>query len=221
MLKNKIYNLFQLDLKTINNSKTLIFLIKKWRSSFELTTLLNLWSNLFISLTFLIAQDIYLHFNDSSYPTGPAASTSLSISKPLIITYTPLFREPNTFFSGTNRRHKKFQFLRELNDKYKIIIVAWIFVSYLESCSLQRWAPRCWILSCRVCRVSELWRTPAYPKEINILMLRFFFYSCILFCIYSTIRAGFIYLKVEPGGFTFSTINAVIPFWCDSGSVFA
>ena len=34
-----------------------------------------------------------------AHPIGPAESTSLSMSRPLIITYTPLLRGPSTFFS--------------------------------------------------------------------------------------------------------------------------
>ncbi len=33
----------------------------------------------------------------NNYPTGPEARTSLSRSKPLIITYTPLFNGPKCF----------------------------------------------------------------------------------------------------------------------------
>lgn len=51
-------------------------------------------------------SDHYYRTNSSSSwtnPTGPAASTSLSRSKPLIITYTPLFNEPRTFSSVVNQ----------------------------------------------------------------------------------------------------------------------
>ena len=47
-----------------------------------------------------------------AHPIGPAASTSLSMSRPLIITYTPLLRGPRMFFSEKNRSMVTYQTAR-------------------------------------------------------------------------------------------------------------
>ena len=44
--------------------------------------------------------------HDCMMPRGPADSTSLSRSSPLISTYTPLFTSPSTFCSGTSHFSK-------------------------------------------------------------------------------------------------------------------
>lgn len=57
--------------------------------------------------------------NDVTYPTGPPASTRRSISRPLNMTYTPLFLSPSIWVSVVVTRKKRACRERERKKKWE------------------------------------------------------------------------------------------------------